>query len=247
MGAWLLLPDLALFQRDFALALDRPADGAMAVYRNTVIHGAVEALRANYPVVEQIVGAKMFQHLAVDFAVSCPPRNPVLAHYGHQLSEWLREQSWISDLPYLPDVATVEALHVGSLLAADADPLSVAQVESLCHAPDDRLNLHPAVRFTWLQTPAMSIWLAHQQPVPSEIAPEWKAEGVLFSRPDSFTMHAPRIGRCAHRLLFGIRLGETVSASMAAASRLYPQEDCTAVFASLVNLGVFAAPALERN
>ena len=60
-------------------------------------------------------------------------------------------------------------------------------------------------------------------------------------------MHAPRFGRCAHRLLFGIRLGETVSASMAAAARLYPQEDCTAVFASLVNLGVFAAPDPERN
>jgi hypothetical protein len=35
--------------------------------------------------------------------------------------------------------------------------------------------------------------------------------------------------------------------SMAAAARLYPEEDCPAVFASLVKLGVFAAPARERN
>jgi hypothetical protein len=55
-------------QRDFAAALARPATGAMAVYRNTVLHGAVEALRANFPVVEQIVGADMFERVAVDFA-----------------------------------------------------------------------------------------------------------------------------------------------------------------------------------
>jgi hypothetical protein len=46
--------------------------------------------------------------------------------------------------------------------------------------------------------------------------------------------------------LFGIRLGESVTAAMAATAKLYPQEDCTAVFASLVNLGAFVAPAQER-
>ncbi|MGE5600784.1 MAG: putative DNA-binding domain-containing protein, partial [Pseudomonadota bacterium] len=51
-----MLPDLIAFQRQFVAAIDRPATGPLAVYRNTVIHGAVEALRSNYPVVEQIVG-----------------------------------------------------------------------------------------------------------------------------------------------------------------------------------------------
>jgi len=84
-----LQPDLIHFQRDFARALDRPAQGAMAVYRNTVIHGAVEALRSNYPVVEQIVGEEMFEHIAVDFAFTCPPRDPVLALYGGEVADWL--------------------------------------------------------------------------------------------------------------------------------------------------------------
>jgi hypothetical protein len=34
---------------------------------------------------------------------------------------------------------------------------------------------------------------------------------------------------------------------MAAAAKLYPEEDCTALFASLVNLGVFVAPSSERT
>jgi hypothetical protein len=240
-----LQPELIDFQRRFAAALDRPAHGAMAVYRNTMLHGAVEALRANYPVVEQIIGQEMFEHVAVDFASTCPPRSPVLAVYGGELGDWLTHQSWIGDLPYLADVARVERLHVECLFAPDEEPLPGDHVRLA--SPGATLRLHPALRFAWLSTPAMSIWLAHQQHIASDITPEWKAEGALFARPEPFTVHAPRIGPAAHRLLAGFRVGETVSAAKAAVSRLYPQEDCAAVFASLVNLGAFVAPAHERK
>ena len=218
----------------------------MAVYRNTVLHGAVEALRANFPVVEQILGGEMFESVAVDFATECPPRRPVLAVYGARFADWLEEQAWVRDLPYLPDVARVERLRLESLMAADADSIAPEKLGAAINAAGGRPALHPSVRFDWLKTPAMSIWLAHQQPLGSEIAPEWKAEGALFVRPSAFVLHSPRIGAAAHRMLFGLRIGETVQACMAAALRLYPNEDCTAVFASLVNLGVFAAP-LERT
>ena len=238
--------DLAAFQRDFAAAIDAPATGAMAVYRNTVLHGAVEALRANYPVVEQILGSDMFGHAAVDFASEYPPGSPALALYGREFAEWLGRQCWADDLPYLGDVARVERLHTSCLFAADAEHLGIDRVRGICRDPNARVRLHPAVRFGWLATPAMSIWLAHQHSTPATIAPDWKAEGALFARPSPFTVHTPRIGRAAHRMLFGIRFGEPVSASIAAASQLYPGEDCTAVFASLAGLGVFAVPEVER-
>ena len=240
-------PDLLEFQREFAAAIGRPATGAMAVYRNTVLHGAVEALRANFPVVEQIVGTEMFAALAVDYATDCPPRNPVLALYGAQFTDWIEEQAWVGDLPYLPDVARVERLHVECLMAADAQPLSARRVRQACRLRDVRLGLHPSVRFTWLKTPATSLWLAHQQGVDAELEPEWQAEGALFVRPEPFVTRAVRITRAAHRLLFGIRLGEPVNAALTAAARLYPHEDLTNVFASLVNLGVFAAPTSQRT
>lgn len=219
----------------------------MAVYRNTVIHGAVEALGANYPVVRQIIGQGMFEHVAVDFASTCPPGDPVLALYGAEFADWLLHQKWIGDLPYLPDVAKVERLHVTSLFAADEERLPQGLAAQLARLPGTTLRLHPATRFSWLSTPAMRIWLAHQDSAQAEIAPEWKAEGALFARPKPFTFHAALIGRAAHRLLAGIRLGEPLGASMAAAARLYPEEDCSSVFASLVKLGVFVAPARERS
>ena len=238
--------DLLEFQRSFAQAIGRPATGAMAVYRNTVLHGAVEALRANYPVVEQIIGEDMFRGVAVDYASHCPPRRPVLALYGGRFAEWLDDQPWIGDLPYLPDVARIERLRVESLMADDAEPLA-ADVVRTRKSAGLALSLHPSVRFDWLSTPAMSIWLAHQHAIGSEIAPEWRAEGVLFVRPSPFVVHAPRIAAAAHRMLFGLRIGERADAAIAAAERLYPGEDCASVFASLLNLGLFAAPASERK
>ena len=239
-----MLPDLARFQRQFAATIDQPVGGAMAVYRNTVIHGAVEALAANYPVLAQIVGGEMFQGIAVEFATAHPPRTPVLALYGEAFAGWVEQQPWAVDLPYLADVARVERLHIEALAAADAEPITSVDDVSLATL---RLTLHPAVRFNWLQTPAMTIWLAHQQAFRSPIEPEWKHEGALFARPSPFVLHKLRIGRSAHRILFGVRLGETVSASLDAAARLYPEADGKALFASLLNLGAFAAPRPRRN
>ena len=240
-------PDLLEFQCDFAAAIDRPATGAMAVYRNTVLDGAVESLRSNYPVVEQIVGSEMFEQVAVDYASERPPRQPVLALYGERFADWLETQPWIAELPYLADVARVERLHIECLMSADAEPLSAQPAREICRRPDARLRLHPSVRFSWLRVPAMSIWLAHQHGFDAELELEWLAEGPLFVRPEPFATHALGIGRAAHRLLFGIRLGETVNAAMAATGRLYPDEDLTNVFASLVNFGAFAAPTTERT
>lgn len=229
------------FQREFVSAIDAPASGAVAVYRNTIIHGAVEALRANYPVVEQILGSEMAQQVAVDFATQCPPRRPVLALYGARFAEWLEAQPWIEELSYLPDVARVERLRIESLLAADCEALAAEGVQQSVEFTGTPVFLHPAVRFAWLSSPAMSIWLAHQRPIVSDLAVDWKAEGALFARPEPSVLHAPRIGRAAHRILFGLRLGESLARSIAAAESLYPDEDCAAILAALANLGVFAA------
>jgi hypothetical protein len=189
----------------------------------------------------------MFERMAVDFASECPPRQPVLALYGDRFAGWLGRQDWLGDLTYLADVARVERLHVECLMAADAEPLGDVQIRAMLRADKTRLRLHPATRFEWLRTPAMTIWLAHQRPLMTEIEPEWKAEGALFARPSPFILHAPRIGQAAHRILFGVRIGEPLDTALDAAARLYPTEDCTAVLASLVNLGVFISLVPERT
>jgi len=103
-----------------------------------------------------------------------------------------------------------------------------------------RLELHPATRFSWLTAPAMSIWLAHRAETLGTLDFEWKAEGVLLTRP-RLQVQPARLDKAGHRLLFGIRLGESVGAAAIATAGLYLETDIGSLFASLVNAGAFAA------
>jgi hypothetical protein len=238
------MPELAAFQRDFAARLDRPMPAAspMRVYRNTVLLGALDALEANFPVTSAIVGARTFEALALAFARHSPPGVPILALYGSGFADWLASQGVARELPYLADVARCEQLRNEAMHAADAPVLEPAALAAL--APDRllalKLRAHPAARFGWFATPAMAIWLAHQHGIEGEIAPEWRSGGAIFTRPGTsvcgFELDSP-----SHRMIVGMRLGETLGAASHAASQLYPDAKVGECFGRLVNCGAFAA------
>jgi hypothetical protein len=228
------------FQRDFAAAIGAPAEGPMRVYRNTVLSGCVDALRANYPVVAQLLGDEMFDAVAAEHVADCPPRKPVLALYGARFPDWLEAQPWVHDLRYVPDVARIEQLHIEALFATDSKPLQLATLEGQDNWHGLQLMLHPATRFDWLTSPAMSIWLAHRDGIEGELELDWHAEGVLFTRP-GLDVLSMALGRAGHRFLFGIRLGESVGGAAIATANLYPETEIGALFTSLVDCGAFAA------
>jgi hypothetical protein len=247
--------ELADFQLAFSAAMGRSGGGALerqpgfAVYRNTTPNVLIETLRAGYPVTAQLVGDEAFAILAIDFARRRPPAHPVLLDYGSGFPHFLAAQPWIAEeLPYLPDVAEIERLRTEAHVAADGAALDLADVARLGTEtwPSLRLPLHPAVRFAWLRTPALSIWEAHQHELEGEIAPEWCAEGALIARPfDAVTTTA--IDAPAHRFLAGLRVGETVGRAAGAVASLYPDADIAGLFSTLTQQGAFARPpALER-
>lgn len=217
-----------------------PAEGPMRVYRNTVLSGCVDALRANFPVVARLLGDEMFEAVATEYATNCPPRQAVLALYGARFPDWLEEQTWVWDVAYVPDVARIERHYVESLFAADAEPLEMGALSSRDDWLGMRLALHPATRLDWLLMPAMSIWLAQRAGHEGDLDLEWQAEGVLLTRP-SLEVLPTRLSRAGHRFLFGIRLGESVGDAAIAAGSLYPETDIGSLFTSLVNAGAFAA------
>jgi Putative DNA-binding domain len=244
------MPDLATFQHGFVqtLADGRACTGALAVYRNTALYGAVEALRANYPVAEAIIGQTMFDAIAAEYAEAAPPHSPVLASYGAGFADWIEHQPWAGDAPYLSDVARFERLHIEALFAADADPLTSEMVAAVASDGwgDVTLQLHPATRFGWATTPAMPIWCAHQNGTPADLSLDWHSEGGLFVRPlGQVTAHV--IEPAAHRFLFGIRLGETVGTAAIATATLYPHADIGGLFAFFITSGVFAAPEIPKG
>jgi hypothetical protein len=180
------MSDLANFQREFASALITDGQAtpsfrsqAFAVYRNTSARGAVEALRASYPTVDMLVGEEMFTQVALDYRQEQPPMSPVLSDYGADFAAFLARQPWTCELPYLADVARLDWLWLESFLAPDAPAMPRALGAA------SRISLHPATRFAWLLTPAMTIWQAHRDPwTMGELDPDWIEEGALFARPN---------------------------------------------------------------
>ena len=232
------MSDLATFQRNFATALlaDQPLDpiarhGGFAVYRNTSARGTVEALRAAFPTVDMLLGEDMFDQVALDYRQERPPTGPVLTEYGGGFPDFLARQPWTCDLPYLADVAQLDWLWLDSFLTADklAPP-------PIAPGPP-RIFLHPAARFTWLTTPAMTIWLAHRDPWGIDtLEPDWREEGALFTRPGD-TVLAEAIELAGHHLLLACATGIPLADCISSVSTAFPETDFSALFGRCLAAG----------
>lgn len=230
------MPDLAEFQQAFAEALvtdEQPAASlrsrGFAVYRNTCARGTVEALRAGYPTIDALLGTDMFTDVALDYRRETPPNGPVLSDYGANFAGFLARQPWTSELPYLADVARLDRLWLESFLASDAGamPRHVAGVP--------RIALHPAARFVWLATPALTIWQAHRDGF-DELDPEWCEEGALFTRP-SLTVRAQPIDRATHGLLMACAAPARLDELVGFVAHAFPEADVPALLQHCVANG----------
>lgn len=230
--------DLADFQRDFAAAIladDQPAPPlrslAFDVYRNTSARGIVEALRASFPTIDALLGTDMFTQIALDYRREAPPVGPILSDHGATFAGWLARQPWTSELPYVADVATIDWLWLQSFLAGDRKSLAEPSRD------DARIMLHPAARFAWLATPALTIWQAHRTPCGvDELEPEWREEGVLVVRPANEVGVHPLDPAC-HRLLLACSVPARVDEIVAAVAEAFPQSDVPELLQQCVTSG----------
>ena len=152
--------DLAAYQDAFAAAL--LADGAeaspspvverlrrqpgFAVYRNTVLKGCIDALQANFPTVERLVGEEWLRAAAGVFARGQLPSQPSLLLYGEAFPSFLAAFGPAQEIPYLADVARVDRLWTEAHVAADAPVFKAAELAAL---PPSAMSssafcLHPA-------------------------------------------------------------------------------------------------------
>ena len=103
---------LGPFQDAFATALrgSTPAHDAvarlaalpaLAVYRNTVAKGCLDALAANFPTVRRLVGDDWFRAAAQAHAATTPPSDARLLHYGDGFPQFLASYPPAAELPYL--------------------------------------------------------------------------------------------------------------------------------------------------
>ncbi len=239
------MPDLATFQSSFLQALLTGRHGAerqppaMAVYQNSWRKALVEALEANYPVAARLVGEEAFRALALEFIRGRGAPSPVLADFGNGFPTFLRDHSISEGVPYLAEVARIERLSTEAHVAPDATSMPLAKfIERAEHHAGSQLRLHPAARFCWLETPALTIWQAHQDPSFEGFAPEWRPESALVHRPRAVVTVEP-LDRGAYALLDALRSGASLEDALGRAEKTAPEMDTSTTLVRLAAAGTF--------
>jgi hypothetical protein len=247
------VPDLAAFQDQFSEALHH--DGALtghgdaetlriglSVHRNTVYKALIDALRANYPTVERLLGDEWFTASAYAFLAENLPEEASLSAFGAAYPDFLATLPATADFPYLPGIARLDRFWTEAHIAADAD---VLLPEALAGVPSDSLfdlkfRLHPSARLGWFTQPSPSIWRLNRPPAPApdRLNVDWVAAGALIARPHgevvmlildaaSFTF----VEKC----LAGASLGQAATKAL----EIDPAADLKTRIAQFITFGAF--------
>jgi Putative DNA-binding domain len=214
-----------------------------AVYRNTALTGCIDALQANFPAVERLVGEPWFRAAAAIYARSHLPRDPALLTYGEDFADFLESFEPASELGYLPDVARVDRLWSEAHVAADDAVLDASALGELDASDMDRLGLRPhaAARWTWFDGhPIHTVWSRNRHDSANHAAPiEWIGEGVLLTRPYGAVIdHA--IGRAGIALLAACADGRSIADGVAAALEADAETDISELIGLTLRAGAFA-------
>jgi hypothetical protein len=191
---------LALFENSFTDALlnaDHPIPCGItahnatvparrfAVYRNNVVMGLEKTLKSRFPVVWKIVGEEFFTEMALVFVKEQPPRSPLLATYGDEFPAFIAAFGPARELPYLADVARLEAARTRAYHAADATPVGADDFAMLDTRTvgDICIGMHPSAEIVRSPHPIVTIWAMNSGE--RELAPleNWRGEDAVVARP----------------------------------------------------------------
>jgi hypothetical protein len=248
------MSELGQFQDAFAAALaertaapiaawlpDHEAEPAgLAVYRNTIAKGCVDALAANFPTVASLVGDDWFRAAAALFAAEHPPSSAALLAYGEAFPDWLERFPPADDLPYLPAMARLDRMWTTALFAGEAETLTAEAFaldpEALTAA---RPRLHPSLAFAWFDSGLPGLWLAAREPDPGEMELTDDPQGVLIVRPHD-AVHSRLLDLAGFAFLAAARDGANLGEAITAAAQADPAADLATLFAALIADGVFS-------
>lgn len=245
------MPELLDFQDAFVAALagspsalspwltPGAGDAGLAVYRNTIAKGCVDALAANFPTVLSMVGEDWFRAAAALFAREAPPPSAALLDYGEAFPAWLERFPPAGDLPYLAGIAHLDRLWTEALFAAEAPVLTA---EALASLPPEALaatplTLHPSVRFAAFEAGLPSLWIAARDRR-EDLDLSGTPETLLLARRDG-SVAARVVGAAETEFLRACRAGLTSAEAAERALSADPDVSLAPLFAALIAQGAF--------
>jgi hypothetical protein len=219
-----------------------PPEERLQLYRNNTVLGLTDALSAAFPVVARLVGPPFFARLAGDFIRAHPPRQPAMLRYGSDFPTFLSGYDPAQSLPYLADVARLEAAWNHAYHAPEAVPLAPESLQSV--VPDDlgrlTLALHPSLRFVASSYPVLDIWRANQDEASADQTVDLGsgAQRLIVYRPEAQVFIRP-LGMGAFSFLMTLGIGQSLETAWESAFALDRDFDITAELSALLAGNIF--------
>ena len=105
----------------FEFCAENADPARLRVYRNGFLKACIEALRANYPSVDRLVGEERFPALVRPYVDAHPPRAASLVEYGEGFPKFLEDTSGTHRLAYLASFAVLDHAWSEVYFAEDAE------------------------------------------------------------------------------------------------------------------------------
>jgi hypothetical protein len=219
-----------------------PLRERFGVYRNNVMIGLVNALEARFPATRRIVGDEFFTAMAAVFARENPPCTALMMFYGEGFPDFIADFEAVASIPYLADVARLEAARTRAYHAVDAIPLGPDALASVAPEalPMLRFALHPSFEIVASEFPIVTIWSMNTGE--TELGPitDWTGETALIVRPrlDVEVRRLPPGGRkFLSKVIVGLPLATAAEATLAER----PDFDLSAALAAFFGAGLVVA------
>lgn len=175
----------ALYGRDSTEMTALIEQPGFLVYRNTVLKGSTDALLANFPTIERLVGADWLKAAAAIYTRQSPPTDSRLLHYSSDFPGFLDAFEHAREMPYLGDVARLDLLWTEVHCAKDEPDINPSALASLSQKElaSSRLIPRAASRWAWFPDhPAYTIWCFNREQRDMPDVLDWRGEGALLTR-----------------------------------------------------------------
>ena len=225
-----------LYVAEAGLAVDR----RVAVYRNHHRISLVAALAANFPTVAALLGAQVFEGVALDFVAGSPPMEPCLSAYGAGFAAFLDAEPRLSAVPYIGDVARLDWASNKAERADDIPVFGPADLErsSRRGLADLRLTAHPSVSLLRSRYPLIKIRRIAQGSSAGVSLDEGGVLLMVWRR--GAVVDCAVLDAGAYQFIMAMAVGEP----LAIAARDLPPERLAEFLAQYLLTGAFAAPGL---
>jgi hypothetical protein len=219
-----------------------------AVYRNTVLKGCIDAVQANFPTVDRLVGDEWFRAAAAVYTRAALPTETSLLVYGASFPDFLAAFEPARELPYLADVARVDRAWTEAHVAADEPVLDPAALAALSPEQMATTALRPHAATRWLSSdwPIHALWQRNRGDDAAAGEITWSGEGVVLTRPHG-AVECIQLSRAGVAFLNACAGGLSIERAVLCALDIDAATDIAALIHQLLDAGAFSALQPARH